>query len=80
MEENRLISNVTDLLECRDVKNLMTVNGFSPSGSAYDRFRILCLCAERQPHAPIILRLQSYLWNAFGCKLTLNGTSCEQIW
>lgn len=80
MRESRPICNVTELLESRDVRDLMTVNGFSSVGSAYDRFRALCLSAQRQPHTPTVLRLQAYLENAFGCDLPMCGETCGEIW
>lgn len=80
MGKSRLMTNVMDLLECQDVKNLMTVNGFSWSGSAYDRFRALCLCAERQPSAPIVSQLENYLQEVFGRDFAINFSTCPEIW
>ena len=80
MEKSRLIINIMDLLECQDIENLMTVNGFLQSGSVYDRFRALCLCAERQPSAPIVSQLENYLREVFGRDFAINFSTCPEIW
>ena len=80
MKKSHLMTNVMDLLECQDVKDLMTFNGFLQSGSAYDRFLSLCLCAERTPNTPIVLRIENYLCEAFGLDLAINSETCPEIW
>lgn len=80
MESTRLVTNVTELLECGAVRNFMTVNGFAWGGSAYDVFRALCICAERQPDAPTVLRMQAYLKELLGCDLPIHPSTCQRIW
>ena len=80
MDKTRPVTNVTELLECGAVKDLMTVNGFSWDGSAYDIFHALCICAERTPDIPTVLRMQAYLKEALGCDLPINPSTCPQIW
>ncbi len=80
MGKIQLATNIIDLLECRGIKDLMSVNGFMWVGSAYDRFRALCICAERQSDAPLVLRIETYLREVFGSELTLNSSACPQIW
>ena len=80
MEKMRLMTNVMDLIECQDIQNLMTVNGFSQSGSAYDRFLSLCLCAERQPGTPIVSQIENYLREEFGRDFAINSSTCPEIW
>ncbi len=80
MERTRPVTNVTELLECAATRDLMTVNGFAWDGSAYDLFRALCICAERQPDAPTVLRMQAYLKELLGCDLPIAPSTCQRIW
>ena len=80
MGKIQLATNIIDLLECRGIKDLMCVHGFVWEGSAYDRFRALCICAERHQNAPVVLRIENYLREVFGSELTLNSSTCPQIW
>ena len=80
MENTRPVTNIIDLLECQEIKDLMCVNGFVWTGSAYDRFRALCICAERQPDVRTVLRMQTYLKEVLGCDLPINTSICHQIW
>ena len=80
MEKTRPVTNIMDLLECQKIKDLTCVNGFAWAGSAYDRFRALCICAERQPRVQTVLRMQTYLKEVLGCELPINPSTCPQIW
>ena len=80
MDRMRPVTNIIELLECQAVKDLMTVNGFAWTGSAFNRFRALCICVERTPDTPIGLCMQTYLKDVFACNLPIDLSSCRQIW
>ena len=80
MEERQRATNIYQMLKNDTTAAWLTVNGFTAYGSDYDRFRKLCICADRTPDAPILSMLQEVLKTAFSCHLQLGEANCKEIW
>ena len=74
------ITNVAQILINDTAKAVLTVQGFSLTGSDYDRFKRLCICADRTPDAPFFKYLQGKFEDVFSCSLRLSLENCNQIW
>ncbi len=74
------ITNVAQLLINDTAEAVLTVQGFSMTGSDYDRFRRLCICADRTPDSPFFKHLQDKLGEYISCSMRLSSENCNKIW
>ena len=78
--QKKSITNLWELLRSPFVEDFLTVNGFLPHGSAYDRFCKLCKCMERYPNAPIVKVLRESYASMLPNEFPLELRFCKEIW
>lgn len=74
------ITNAAQILIDDTAKAVLTVQGFSQTGSDYDRFKRLCICADRTPDAPVFKYLQAKFEDVLSIPLRLSSENRNQIW
>ena len=76
MRDAKIATNLFEWMLDENVERLLTVNGFSLNGSAYDKFARLCICVERDPSHPFARYLQSTLEACFSVSLPMSAKTC----
>ncbi len=76
----RAITNIGQFLMDDTAEKLLTVHGFSLSGSDYDRFRRLCVCLDRTVGSPVFDFFQEKFDSLSVCSQRLSQAHCNEIW